>query len=136
MLALKDSDPDHNQRRTHNAVMQDFKKLEVWQLAHRLALDVYRACDRRFSTFPGLRAQTLRAAQSISSNIAEGSGSEGAEFVRYLKLSVKSSKELEKDLILARDLNALSASSFAELDKGVDHVRRKLIALIRTVQGS
>src|SRR5258705_8638174 len=87
--------------------MQDFKKLEVWQLAHRLVLDVYRSIDRRMRRFPGLRAQILRASQSISSNIAEGSGSEGAEFVRYLKMSVKSTKELENDLILARDLDVL-----------------------------
>ena len=116
--------------------MQDFKKLEVWQLALRLALDVYRACDRRFSRFPGLRAQTLRAAQSISSNIAEGSGSEGAEFARYLGMSLKSTKELENDLIFARDLGALTGENFEELDGQVDRVRRKLIALIRRIRDS
>src|SRR5258705_6805227 len=116
--------------------MQDFKKLEVWHLAHRLVLDVYRSIDRRMRRFPGLRAQILRASQSISSNIAEGSGSEGAEFVRYLKMSVKSTKELENDLILARDLDAMEADTFERLDERIDHVRRKLIALIRTISGS
>ncbi|MEX2180234.1 MAG: four helix bundle protein [Gemmatimonadaceae bacterium] len=114
--------------------MQDFKKLTVWHAAHRLLLDVYRACDRRVSRFPGLRSQTLRAAHSISSNIAEGSGSEGAEFARFLAMALKSSKELENDLIVARDLGALSADEFHGLNAGVDHVRRKLIALIRRVR--
>jgi four helix bundle protein len=116
--------------------MQDFKRLEVWQLAHRLALDVYRVCDRRFSKFPGLRAQTLRAAQSISSNIAEGSGSDGAEFARYLGMSLKSAKELENDLIFARDLDVLPIESFAELEPKLEKLRRKIIAFIRRIRGS
>ena len=116
--------------------VQDFKKLEVWHLAHRLALDIYRVCDRRFSKFPGLCAQTLRAAQSIASNIAEGSGSEGAEFARYLGHSLKSAMEVENDLLFARDLGVLGLSDFEMLNEGVDHVRRKLIALIRRVRRS
>lgn len=116
--------------------MQDFKKLVVWQLAHRLALDVYRLCDRRFSRFPGLRSQTLRAAQSISSNISEGSGAEGLEFARYLAVSLKSAKELENDLIFARDLGVLATQEFEELDKQLEAVRRRLIALIRRIRGS
>src|ERR1044072_8581779 len=116
--------------------MQDFKKLEVWQLAHRLALDVFRACDRRFSRFPGLRSPTVRAAQFIPSNIAEGSGSERLEFARYLGVSLKSAKELENDLILARDLGILGIAEFAELDRKLEAVRRRLIALIRRIRGS
>ena len=116
--------------------MQDFKKLEVWQLAHRLALDVYRQCDRRFSRFPGLRSQTLRAAQSISSNISEGSGSEGLEFARYLAVSLKSAKELENDLLFARDLGVLRIDEFEDLNRQVEAVRRRLIALIRRIRGA
>jgi four helix bundle protein len=116
--------------------MQDFKKLVVWHLAHRLALDVFRAFDGRRLPYPGLRAQTLRAAQSISSNIAEGSGGEGPEFSRFLRVSLKSTKELENDLILARDLGILDSADFQALDDQTDHVRRKLIALIRRVDGS
>ena len=116
--------------------MQDFKKLRVWQLAHRLALDVFRVCDKRFARFPGLRAQTLRAAQSIASNIAEGCGSEGAEFARFLVMATKSARELENDLLLARDLAVIRLDEFDSLNEGTDHVRRKLIALIRRVRGA
>jgi four helix bundle protein len=116
--------------------MQDFKKLEVWQLAHRLTLDLYRLCGPRFHRFPGLRTQTLKAAQSIGSNIAEGSGAERAEFARFLKMALKSTLEVENDLLLARDLGALSIADFALLDGQVDRLRRKLITLIRSIQGS
>jgi four helix bundle protein len=114
--------------------MQDFKKLDVWRLAHQLALDIYRHCDRRFSRYPGLRSQLLRAAQSIGSNIAEGAGGERVEFARYLRLALKSALEVENDLLLARDLGVLSAAEFGSLNASVDLLRRKLIALIRRVQ--
>ncbi len=116
--------------------MQDFKKLEVWQLAHRLTLEIFRTCDRRFSKFPGLRAQMLKAVQSIGSNIAEGSGSEGIEFARFLGMSLKSTREVENDLLVARDLSLISLGEFNALDERVDHLRRKLISLIRTIRRS
>ena len=115
--------------------MQDFKKLIVWQLAHRLALDAYRIIDRRFAKFPGLRPQMLRAAQSIASNIAEGAGADGAEFARFLSMSIRSSLEFENDLLLSRDLSILDFQEFETLNSQVDTVRRKTIALRRKLRG-
>jgi four helix bundle protein len=115
--------------------MQDFKNLKVWHEAHRLALDVHRVCDAtRFAKYPGLRSQMLRCAQSIASNIAEGSGKKRGDFARFLDISVGSAKELESDLLFARDLGLISISEFDELNERVDHVRRMLIALIRAVR--
>jgi len=55
--------------------MQDFKRLEVWQLARVHAGTVYRQTSNfpREETF-GLRAQMRRAAVSVCANIAEGCG--------------------------------------------------------------
>ncbi len=55
--------------------MRDFRELLVWQKAHALTLDVYRATK----SFPreelyGLTRQIRRAAVSIGANIAEGAG--------------------------------------------------------------
>ena len=110
--------------------MRDFKKLEVWQLAHELTLDAFRTADRRFTRFPGLRSQMLRASRSIGANIAEGSGAEGAEFVRFLGHSLRSTLEVENDLLLSRDLSVLKRSDFERLNERDDHVRRKLISFI------
>lgn len=108
--------------------MRDFKKLEVWQLAHDLAIDVFRTTDRRLYRFPSLRSQMLRAARSIGANIAEGSGAEGAEFVRFLGHSLRSTLEVENDLLLSRDLHMLRLSEFERLNERDEHVRRKLIS--------
>ena len=58
--------------------MQDFKKLQVWQKAHRLVLQTY----AKSAHFPreeqfGLTSQIRRAAVSIAANIAEGSSRSG-----------------------------------------------------------
>ena len=54
--------------------MQDYKSLKVWEKAHQLVLDIYKATNN----FPkeelfGLVSQLRRASVSIPTNIAEGS---------------------------------------------------------------
>jgi len=115
--------------------VQDFKKLEVWQLAHQLTIQLYRVCDRRFSRYPSLRSQTLRAAQSIGANIAEGSGAERIEFGRFLGHALRSTLELENNLLLARDLAIISTSEFTMTDARISVLRRKLISLICRTRG-
>ncbi|HMI56369.1 MAG TPA: four helix bundle protein, partial [Gemmatimonadaceae bacterium] len=58
--------------------MSDFKNLDVWQKAHALALHTYRVATgiRRLHDVP-LRAQIIRAAISIPTNIVEGRRQEG-----------------------------------------------------------
>ena len=115
--------------------MQDFKNLRVWQEAHRLALDVHRICDaERFAKYGSLRNQILRAAQSIASNIAEGTGKSRRDFARFLDISIGSVKELENDLVFSRDLGLITGEQFDDLNERVDRVRRMLIALQRVVR--
>lgn len=115
--------------------MQDFKNLRVWHAAQRLALNVHHCLDARaYSRYPGKRSQTLRCADSIASNISEGSAKEGAEFARYLDLALASTKELENHLLFAERAELISGRRFLLLNEGVEHVRRMLINLIRTVR--
>jgi four helix bundle protein len=70
--------------------MKDFKRLNVWQKAHQLAIEIY----RRTTSFPreelyGITSQMRRAGVSIPSNIAEGCGRYGdAEFGRVLQIAM------------------------------------------------
>lgn len=88
---------------------RDFRKLEVWQKAHALVLDIYRA-SRGFpkEELFGLTSQSRRAAASMPANIAErcGRGTAG-ELARFMGNSMGSASELEYHLILARDLGLL-----------------------------
>jgi len=84
--------------------MQTHKDLKVWQKSIDLVTDIY-AITNRFpkEEMHGLTSQIRRAAVSISSNIAEGSGRfSDKELVRFLFISLGSSSELETQLIIYR----------------------------------
>lgn len=113
--------------------MQDFKKLIVWQKAHGLVLEIYKAS----SDFPkheiyGITSQIRRSASSIAANIAEGSGKYSTEDVnRYFQIALGSAKETEYFLILAKDLYYISETLFTDLDNKLSEVRAILITLIK-----
>ena len=115
--------------------MQDFRQLRVWQHAHQLALDVYRATD----CFPkaeqyGLTRQVRRAAASVPSNIAEGCGrGSNPDFARFLQIALGSVNEVDYQLLLSRDLGFLSPDDHERLSTSADSIRRMLIVLIRRV---
>jgi four helix bundle protein len=114
----------------------DFKKLEVWQVAHRVTCQVYQAT----AGFPktetyGLTAQLRRSASSIPANIAEGSGRNGdLEFSRFVRISLGSATELEYHLLLSRDIGLLTASRYEELSGEVLRVRSMLARLNKVLR--
>ncbi|MBM4194718.1 MAG: four helix bundle protein [Gemmatimonadetes bacterium] len=116
--------------------MQDFRKLDVWAKAHELAVMVYRATERTADRrYPGLVAQTRRAAGSIPANIAEGCGHHtSGEFARFLQHAVASASELEYHLLLAHDLELMPVAEYARLEARTTQVRRMLAGLINKVR--
>jgi len=116
--------------------MQDFKRLSVWHKAHACFLACHNAfAPDRGRTVSGLRAQAIRAAGSIPTNIAEGCGkSSTKELIRFLEIAGGSVRELENHLIVARDLEVLSQPEFTDLDDRLTEVRRMLIGLVRALR--
>jgi four helix bundle protein len=116
--------------------MQDYRKLRVWQNAHRLALDVY-ADSAKHLTTPrtwALRDQVHRAAISVASNIAEGAGrGSNPDFRRFLFMSLGSTNELEYDLLLGRDLGFLPPTLHDCRTHQIEEVRRMLCRLAQTL---
>src|SRR5690348_11692737 len=112
--------------------MQDFRRLKVWQRAHQLTLEIYRGTvrfppDERF----GLKAQLQRAAVSIGANIAEGCGRyTDRELVGFLQIAMGSASEVEYQLLLARDLDLLDATTYAGLVRLALEVKRMLASLL------
>ncbi|HEY3747501.1 MAG TPA: four helix bundle protein [Gemmatimonadaceae bacterium] len=111
--------------------MSDFKKLQVWQKAHALSLNVDRACKGiRPSMYASLRSQLFRAAMSISTNIAEGTSQRSRkEFARFVGIALSSCSEVEHHLIVARDLQAMPESTFDSLAMQTITVRKMLYGL-------
>ena len=116
--------------------MQDYRKLDVWEKAHELAVRVYnetlQPSDR---AFPGLTSQMRRAASSIPANIAEGCGHESQrELARFLQHAIASAQELQYHLLLAKDVQILHVASYARLDARTSQVRQMLSGLLRRVR--
>ena len=117
--------------------MEDFKDLRVWAKAHELTLGVY----KQTRTFPkeemyGLTSQLRRASSSIGANIAEGCGRRSdAEMKRFLQIARGSASEVEYHLLLAKDLQFLTAAEFNGLEGKVHEVQRMLASLVQRVQG-
>ena len=115
--------------------MSDFTGLRVWEKAHNLALDVYPiSAELPESEMYGLQTQMRRAAVSIPTNLAEGSGrSTNRDFARFVSNAIGSASELDYQLLLARDLGFIDRG-VAELAKTkVAEVRRMLSALRRNL---
>jgi len=116
--------------------MHDFRKLNVWERAHRLTLGLYKATR----SFPreelyGLTSQIRRSAASIGANLAEGCGRAGErEFQRFLLIALGSASALEYHLLLAADLGNLERSVYAQMDTEVTGVKRMIAGLLKRLK--
>ena len=114
--------------------MQDFRQLDVWHRAHALSLNVQRAARAFPRGHADLRAQLIRAADSIASNIVEGCGaSTRKELARYLDISIKSAFETDYRLQLARDAGLLTYERWRYLAWEVIEIRKMLFKFRKTV---
>ena len=112
--------------------MGDFKKLKAWQKAHAFMLAVHRAFKGRRVTAaaPGFRAQLLRAVNSIPDNLAEGCGRKSRRaLAAFAETAYSSTKEVENDLIKARDLEIIERSLAEDLLRRGDEVARLCFSL-------
>jgi four helix bundle protein len=116
--------------------VQDFTKLRVWADSHQLALDVIASLPAsRYRSIPGLRAQAIRAAMAVPTNVAEGCGKTSPlELARYAEIACGSVSELQAHLRLACDGGIMSAERYKELSASAEIVRRMLVALARSVR--
>ena len=109
--------------------MYPFRKLSVWRRAHALALQVHEVTEPAYQRrrYWSLIDQMRRAATSVASNIAKGSGQvTSAQFARYLTIALGSLRELDYQVVLGRDLAVVTKSDGVRLDARVEQVSRML----------
>ena len=118
--------------------MQDYTKLEVWQHAHRLAMDVHRVSARIPRRDEAVFiSQLRRAAQSVPTNIAEGSSKESnREFARFLQIAVGSAGELHYHLQFATGTGLVSQTLGEALLADTTILRKRLFTLLRRVRST
>jgi four helix bundle protein len=114
--------------------IKSFQQLEVWQEAHQLVLEVYRASK----DFPreeryGLTSQIRRAAVSVPANVAEGFKRNGIrDKLRFYNISESSLEEVKYFLILAQDLEYIADNT--DLFQQAETVGRLLNGLSRSTR--
>ncbi|MGH7532890.1 MAG: four helix bundle protein [Gemmatimonadales bacterium] len=111
--------------------MGDYRKLEVWKLAHQLALHTYRATGRMpKSGIYGLVSQMRRAAVSVTSNIVEGAGRRGdKEMAYFIRVALGSVNELQCQYHLGADLGWITPDVHCASIATTDRLRAMLEGL-------
>ena len=108
-----------------------YHKLQVWHLAKDLVKDIYGFTK----SFPaeekfGLTAQINRAAISVASNIAEGSGRMGRkDQAHFTQLSYGSLMEVACQLEIAKELDFMSEDELNRISGSIQTLAQKLSAL-------
>jgi len=101
--------------------MMPYERFEAWKLCHRLNISLCRLAkhwDRKGHA--ELKWQIYRAAWSAPANIVEGSTKRGArELRRYLDITLGSLAEISYGLMVARELELLTAEEW----KGIEEIR-------------
>jgi four helix bundle protein len=116
--------------------ISSYRDLRVWQIG----MDLAESCYRLSRSFPqdeifGLTSQVRRAAISIPANIAEGYGRETrGDYVKFLRISQGSLKELETHLLLAERVLSVQAGDLTGILRQTDDLGRMLRSLIRSLQ--
>ncbi|MFO7890764.1 MAG: four helix bundle protein [bacterium] len=116
--------------------MKDFRKLNVWEKAHKLTLEIY----KQTTFFPkeelfGLISQIRRASISIPSNIAEGCGrGSNLELARFCQIAMGSASELEYQILLAKDLNYFQEPIYKSINDNLIEIKKMLASLIKKLK--
>jgi len=116
--------------------MSDYKKLKVWEDAHKFTVDIYNITQK----FPnneqyGLTSQIRRSSSSIPTNIVEGCGQlENGNLIRFLGISKGSAFETEYQLLLAKDLNYITNEEYKLLLAKIQSIIRRLTNLIKSLK--
>lgn len=111
--------------------MFSYQKLEVWQLAKKFCIKIYKLTseypkDEKF----GLISQINRAAVSITSNIAEGnSRSSNKEKAHFVEIAYGSLMEVACQLEISRELNFISKQQWEDVEKDILVLSKKLSSL-------
>ncbi len=109
--------------------MHNYQELKIWQEGRELVKAIYLVSAK----FPkeelyGLTSQMRRAAVSIPSNIAEGTGRSGnVELQRFLDFALGSLFELETQTVLASDLGFINSEDFDKLKEQIKLLVKMII---------
>lgn len=118
---------------------QSYRDLEIYQLAHKLAVEVHKMSLKlpRFEMYEEGR-QIRKSSKSVPNNIVEGFGRRRyqGDFVRFLTYAHASCDETIEHLSLLFETGSLDEPTYRRFDKDYDTLGRKLNKFIQSVDRS
>ncbi len=118
--------------------MRKVRDYDVFKLADKLVLEVYRATVR----FPkeevyALSSQMRRAALSIPMNLVEGAArTSGRDFAHFVDIAAGSCEEVRYQIHIAEELGYMKREDCRRMDREYEDVLKMLNRLRGTVRGS
>lgn len=119
--------------------MQSYRELEVYQLAHQLAVEVHMMTLKELPGFERYEegSQVRRSAKAVVAAIVEGFGRKlyQQEFVRYLTYALASCDETKEHLELLFETGSLKdQGKLTRFLEGYGELGKKLYRFRETVQ--
>jgi len=111
----------------------DFRNLEIWKMARSLRKDLRSLCDK-LPTVEHYRLsdQLIRAARSVTANIAEGYGRyHYQENIQFCRVSRGSLYEILDHLTVCTDEGYISDEIFREFELKIENIVKKLNGYIK-----
>jgi len=116
-----------------------YKKLEIWQIARELVIDIHRMTLNKLPKFEMYEegAQIRRSSKSVKSTIVEGYGRRRykQEFIRFLTYALGSNDETIDHLETLFETGSLTDRSlYDDLHARIDKLGKKLNLFMQSVQ--
>lgn len=112
--------------------MHNFRNMQIWKDAMDLAQAVYEITENlpKMETY-GLISQMTRAAMSVPSNIAEGSGRTDKDFSHFLSIALGSLFELNTQIMLSERIGYIDNTQSLALQGRADKLQMMITAFQR-----
>ena len=113
-----------------------YREQFIWKRGIQLSINCYKLTEKfPKSELYGLTSQIRRASVSVPSNIAEGYGRRTQkEYVQFLHIALGSLRELDTELIIAKEVKLTLPQLFAPILEEVDSMQGILVSTIQKLK--
>ena len=116
-----------------------YKKLDVWQIARQVSIDIHNMTLNNLPSFEmyEVGSQIRRSSKSVRSNIVEGYGRRRYkfDFIRFLTFSIASNDETIDHLETLFETESLKNKAlYQKLHKQLQELGKKLNLFIRAIE--
>lgn len=123
---------------TSDFKLMSYKNQFIWKRAVQLAINCYHLTQNfPKSELYGLTSQIRRDAVSAAANIAEGYGRQYKnEYIQFLHIALGSLRELDTELIIAKEVGLADKDLFIPLMNEVEEMQSIMVSTLNKLKPS